>query len=110
VRLVVIESPYAGQVERNLEYLRAALADSLARGEAPYASHGLYTQPGVLDDRKPEQRAKGISAGFVWGALAAARVFYVDLGWSEGMRLGHDEAIRLGQAIEHRSLPGWRTT
>lgn len=107
MKLVVLESPYAGDVQRNLAYLRAAMADCLARGEAPYASHGLYTQPGVLDDRVPEQRAKGIVAGFAWGALARVRVFYTDLGWSEGMRLGHDEAIRLGQAIVLRSLPAW---
>lgn len=104
---VVIESPYAGDVDRNLAYLRAALADSLRRGEAPFASHAIYTQPGVLDDTRPEERAKGINAGFVWGSLARARVFYIDLGWSGGMRAGFDEAIRLGQAIEYRTVPGW---
>ena len=108
-RLVVVESPYAGDVERNLRYLRDALADCFARGEAPFASHGLYTQPGVLRDDVPEERAKGIAAGFAIGALFRRRVFYVDLGWSSGMRAGHDEAIRLGQAIEHRTLPGWET-
>lgn len=107
MRLVVIESPYAGDVERNLDYLRDAMADCLRRGEAPFASHGLYTQPGVLRDEIPEERAKGINAGFLWGARASARVFYTDLGWSTGMRLGHDEAIRLGQSIEIRRLPKW---
>ncbi len=107
MKLVVVESPYAGDVARNLRYLRAALADSLRRGEAPFASHAIYPQPGVLDDGKPEERAKGIAAGFAWAALARVRVFYVDLGWSGGMRVGHDEAIRLGQAIEYRTITGW---
>jgi hypothetical protein len=51
VRLVIIESPYAGDPDGNLAYARAALADSLARGEAPFASHLLYPQ--VLDDMIP---------------------------------------------------------
>ena len=116
--LVAIESPYSGArwdvpeehpEARNLRYLRACLADSLSRGEAPFASHALYTQPGVLDDATPEERAKGIQAGFRWAALARVRVFYTDLGWSEGMRLGQDEAIRIGQAIEYRTLRRWET-
>ncbi len=54
MRRVIIESPFAASngysVEENLAYLRAAMRDCLKRGEAPFASHGLYTQPGVLDD------------------------------------------------------------
>ena len=49
-RKVILESPYAGDVETNLRNARAAMRDCLLRGEAPYASHLLYTQPGVLDD------------------------------------------------------------
>lgn len=107
MKLVVIESPYAGDVEKNLRYLRAAMADCLARGEAPYASHALYTQPGVLDDSKPAERKKGIRAGFFWGEFAAARIFYTDLGWSSGMNAGLEEAQRLEQPTEYRTLPGW---
>jgi hypothetical protein len=56
---VVIESPYAGDVERNLRYVRACMRDCLLRGEAPYASHALYTQPDVLCDEIPEERQYG---------------------------------------------------
>lgn len=118
MRRVIIESPYAGDVERNLRYLRACMRDSLLRGEAPFASHGLYTQPGVLDDHDPEQRRLGIEAGFAWWGGAAAVVFYTDLGWSRGM-LGaqsllaemHEELERTAEAghplsIEHRKLGG----
>jgi hypothetical protein len=83
---VVIESPFAGDVTRNLAYLRACMADCLARGEAPYASHGLYTQPGVLDDDKPDERQKGIVAGYAWSEAAHVVAFYVDLGLSKGMQ------------------------
>ena len=88
MRLVVIESPYAGDVERNLRYLRACMADCLARGEAPYASHALYTQPGVLDDTIPAERTQGIAAGFAWGDCAEACVVYTDCGVSAGMEQG----------------------
>jgi hypothetical protein len=112
-RLVVIESPFAGarwdvppdaKEARNLRYLRACMADARRRHESPYASHGLLTQPGVLDDTSTEERREGIEAGFAWGRLAAARVFYLDLGMSPGMRAGLIEAHRLGQAVEYRRL------
>lgn len=85
MRLVVIESPYAGDVQRNLIYARRAMAHSLSLDEAPIASHLLYTQPGILDDLKPEERELGMAAGALWGDHAAVTVFYVDYGWSEGM-------------------------
>lgn len=55
--LVLLESPYAGNVELNVTYARACMRDCLKRGEAPFASHLLYTQPGVLDDLVPNERA-----------------------------------------------------
>jgi hypothetical protein len=107
-RLVVVESPYGADddetVDENAKYARACLADCLKRGEAPFAPHLLYTQPGVLDDRKPRERRKGIRAGFAWGAQASLRAVYVDRGFSRGMVDGLVEAARLDQAIELRSL------
>ena len=92
MRLVIVESPYAGDIARNLAYARACMADCLARGEAPYASHLLYTQPGVLDDDKPVERAWGMAAGFAWGERADATVVYMDLGTSAGMVAGIERA------------------
>lgn len=106
-RRVLVESPYAGDVERNERYARACLADCLVRGEAPIASHLLYTQPGVLDDTVPEERTRGINAGLEWGQFADATVVYEDLGVSNGMRLGIQHAERLGRPVERRSLMDW---
>ena len=105
--LVAIESPYAGDVERNLRYLRACMADCISRGEAPYASHALYTQPGVLDDTVPEERALGIAAGFDWAALAECRAVYTDIGISDGMRVGISHARAIGQPNHYRKIDGW---
>lgn len=107
-RRVIIESPYAGDIERNLRYLRAALRDSLMRGEAPFASHGLYTLEGVLDDRDPAERELGIEAGLAWGQAAELTAVYQDLGITEGMRQGIFRALYEGRKVEHRSLPRWR--
>lgn len=103
MRLVILESPYAGDVEANVVYARACLIDSLRRGEAPIASHLLHTQ--VLDDTVPEERALGIAAGLAWRAVPGVLpVFYVDRGWSRGMLAAKDTYEREGIAYEKRSL------
>lgn len=104
MKRVILESPYAGDVATNEAYARRALRDCLLRGEAPIASHLLYTQPGVLDDTIADERALGIEAGLVWGALAEATVVYTDRGISAGMRLGIERALREGRPIEYRSF------
>lgn len=107
---VIIESPYAGDVEKNMRYLWACMSDCLHRGETPYASHGLYTQPGVLRDDVPEERELGIRAGFAWRAVAEKTVVYTDLGVSRGMEYGIAHATELGHPIEYRQLRGEWTT
>jgi hypothetical protein len=107
---VIVESPYAGDVEQNERYARAALADCLRRGEAPFASHLLYTQPGVLDDGNAEERHKGIVAGFAWREAAALTVFYIDLGFSSGMEMALVRVLASGAEFEYRTLAGWSRT
>ena len=104
MRCVIIESPYAGDVEENVEYARKCVHDSLKRGEAPIASHLLYTQPGVLDDDVPAERKMGIDAGLAWLKVADASVVYVDRGVSEGMRYGLQAARDADVPIEFRML------
>ncbi|MER9706044.1 hypothetical protein NKJ10_17615 [Mesorhizobium sp. M0204] len=108
-RLVILESPHAGDVYRNMAYARAAMRDCLTRGDAPAASHLLYTQPGVLDDDDPAERATGISAGLAWGRKAEATVVYTDRGVSKGMAEGIARAHAEGRPVEYRRLDGWST-
>jgi hypothetical protein len=103
-RLVILESPYAGDIEENVAYARACLRDSLLRGEAPIASHLLYTQKGVLDDNDAAERQHGIDAGLAWLAVASASVVYVDRGISRGMQYGIEAARKVGIPIELRRL------
>lgn len=115
-RRVILESPYGGQaedeLERNLEreenvrYAQACLRDSLERGEAPMASHLLYPQAG-LDDGIHDHRRMGIEAGLAWGPVADATVVYCDRGITPGMAEGMLRATDENRPIERRSLPGW---
>lgn len=105
MRRVILESPYAGDVEGNVKYARACIRDSLLRGEAPIASHLLYTQPGILSDSDPLERAHGINAGHAWlYAGLHAVVVYTDRGISDGMQTGINAATFHGVAVERRSL------
>jgi hypothetical protein len=101
---VIVESPYAGDTEANLRYVRACMRDCLLRGEAPFASHALYTQPGVLRDEVEEERRHGIEAGFAWREAAFKTVVYTDYGISAGMQLGIEHAKRIGHLIEYRQI------
>jgi len=99
---VILETPYAGDVERNTKYARECLYDSLKRGEYPLASHLLYTQ--VLDDNIPEERQMGIEAGLAWSQDSDYTVCYIDHGISTGMKYGIARAESNGKRVEYRRL------
>lgn len=102
--LTLIESPYAGDIEKNVSYAKLCVHDCLDRAEAPYASHLFFTQKGILDDNVPWQRDLGIEAGLAWGAKADIVAFYIDHGWSKGM-LNALRAHKIkGKRIELRAL------
>lgn len=105
---ILIESPLASPTIAGLvlhkKFARACLKDSLSRGEAPYASHLLFAQEGLINDDIPEERALGIHAGLVWGKLATKTVVYTNLGISPGMQKGIDRAIKEERPIEYRVL------
>lgn len=102
MKRVIIESPYAGDIDNNVSYARLCLKDSLMRGEAPIASHLLHTQ--VLDDTIKEEREMGIKAGLEWLRVAELMAVYVDLGISKGMKSAINEASIEGVQIEYRNI------
>lgn len=106
-RRVWICSPFSGDVERNTKYPRACMRDAIRRGEVPIAGHLLFTQPGILDDTCPEERALGMQLGQEWMAASDAVAVYLDLGQSSGMVADQDEARRRGVHIETRFLGNW---
>lgn len=102
--LVILESPYAGDIERNVKYARMCVRDSLSRGEAPIASHLLYTQEGILNDDLPEERQLGIDAGLAWKEVATKHVFYIDYGYSRGMEYAKKYATENQIPMEERTI------
>lgn len=85
---IIIESPWRGatlrEELRNSQYARRALKHSIELGEAPFASHMLYTQ--VLNDHRLDERELGMKAGWAWIDVADYLVFYNDYGMSIGMQ------------------------
>jgi hypothetical protein len=104
MRLVILESPFAGDEQANIDYARLCVRDSLMRGEAPIASHLLYTQPTILDDSDPFERQHGIMAGWAWREVADASVVYTDRGMTRGMEYGIAAAKEAGRTVEYRSI------
>lgn len=108
MKLVILESPFAASngktVEENIQYARRCVRDSLSRGEAPIASHLLYTQEGILDDLIPEERQWGIDAGLAWKAVAHGSVVYTDYGITKGMEYGIAAAKATGLTVDFRTL------
>lgn len=104
MRLVIIESPYAGDITGNVAYARQCVRDCLSRGDAPIASHLLYTQDSILNDAKPEDRKLGMEAGWAWLPVCQAVVVYLDRGISMGMRQGVERARLKGKKVEFRLL------
>jgi len=92
MKRVILESPYAGDIERNIDYARKCVRHSLSLGESPIASHLLYTQDGILDDAVPDERMRGINAGLAWKEVADLQVFYIDYGYSNGMKFALEYA------------------
>lgn len=104
MKRVVIESPLKGDRELNKLYARVCALHCLIRDESPYASHLFFDHADLLDDAVGAERQLGIKAGFSWGEAARVRAFYLDLGESEGMKLGRLEAARLMQDVDDRRL------
>ena len=104
--LVIIESPWRAKTPaeqfRNKKYAILCMQDSISRGEAPYASHLLYTQ--FLIEENNEQRNLGIEIGLAWGEKAVKTVVYQDFGLTSGMNYGIRHALKCNRPVEYREI------
>lgn len=73
MKLTIIETPYDGNPDDE-RYLLACLRDSLLRGEAPLVLRSVTHE---LEEGPEAERA--------WRRAATQTVFYMDLGFSDGM-------------------------
>lgn len=110
MRRVIIESPFAANETaseaEHKAYLQRCILDCFNQGEAPFASHQMYTE--ALRDSNEVERRLGIEAGFGWRPQADATVVYTDYGISRGMALGvaHAQGLAAGRShsIEYRNI------
>lgn len=97
MKLLVVESPYAGDVERNVEFCENVCRYFAMNGHAPLASHLLYTR--FLDDTIPHERVTGIDAGLAWARHATEAAFCLRPGdvMSGGMKYALERHQREGR-------------
>lgn len=89
MKLVYICSPFAGDIESNVRFARAACLYAAEQGCAPVAVHLLYPQ--ILDDNIPAQREIGIRMGL--RVLASC-----DELWICGERISHGMSCEIAEA------------
>jgi len=107
-QLVAIESPFAGDTGLNIKYAIACARNILSLGHLPFAGHLLY--PLILKDHDSEQRKLGMKAGQLIADKCAVRWFFVDYGYSSGMKAARTHAEKIGQAYYEVSLgQTWRS-
>ncbi len=96
-RLVYIASPYAGDIEKNVAFAKAACRYAAAQGCTPVAVHLMYPQ--FLDDCVPKEREAGLKMGM--RVLAACdEIWLCGERMSAGMKAEEAEAKRLGLPIQ----------
>lgn len=92
----MIESPYSGDIDRNMRYLELCGCETTAcYGELHYASHSYMTQHPraknyYVSDYDPKWTVVGRDPAIAMSQEMRRRcdmtVFYTDLGWSSGMK------------------------
>jgi hypothetical protein len=81
-QMVVVESPFAGDFQRNFRYVLWVQRALWEAGFEPLASH--TNCPWYADDANPEERGRGMAWKWAW-ATQVPHVFAMDLGESSGM-------------------------
>lgn len=106
---------YREELKANINYARELCHFALTNGYAPFASHLLYTQRGILNDRIAEERELGIIAGLAYSWVNKEIWFGTDRGLSSGMLKGleawteRNAAIAIDrEVVEARYNPDWR--
>lgn len=84
MKMIYVASPYAGDIETNVEFAVAACDFVLRCGNGFIAPHLFY--PKILDDSDPKQRKQGLEMGLTLLERSDALWFFGDH-VSAGMRV-----------------------
>lgn len=112
VSVVMIESPYSGDIDRNVRYLSLATLHSGTLGELPYSSHSYMTHPRAknffVSDYDPKwdvwTRDQAIERSHVMRHRCDRTVFYTDLGWSSHMKAAKKYCVDNNLPFEERTV------
>lgn len=101
MRKVDICSPYrakdGAELDRNIDYAQQLTRQALEAGLAPITPHLYMTQ--CMDDKKPEERARGMAAGLALLKGCDFVIAGVKYGITEGMDREIHTANMLGIAV-----------
>ncbi len=110
-KVVLIETPYSGDIEGNIAFCRKCMLDSWKKKEIPIATHLLWTNfhgDFVADDDK-DNTVMGREWALQCGDMLRHKktdlvVFYIDKGWSSGMKHAMEQCLRRNIPREIRYL------
>lgn len=118
-KIVLIESPYSGDIPRNIAYAQRCMYDSRMRGEITLATHLLWTQHHLapqhfVSDYDEKYEVPNCGRDVSLQQICALRemiqreggkvVFYIDYGYSSGMTHGLEHCKRNNIPYEERRL------
>lgn len=100
MKIAYICSPYRGNIFkrfRNIRYAQQLTRNAIKLGFAPITTHLYLTR--VLDDKKPLERNKGLTAGLSILSECGALIVGTRYGVSEGMAAEIEHARKNGITI-----------
>lgn len=105
--IVYICSPYAGNVDVNVENARRYSRCAVDMGYIPLAPHLLFPQ--FLDEKNPKERQLGLFFGNVLMSKCA-EVWIFGSEYSAGMQAEYERAVRKGYKIRYFTTDCRETT
>lgn len=111
--VVVLESPLSGNFDQNIAYAQRSMVDSRLRGEIPLVSHLLWTQHHLCPQHFVEDidekyfvvgREKSLEDIKTLRRMTGKVIFYLDYGWSSGMKAGLEHCQKENIPYETRTL------
>lgn len=101
MKLIYVASPYAGDIETNMEYAKQACRTVMENGNAFFAPHLLY--PSILDDAVSSERQLGIDMGLTM-LSKCDELWVFGSRISAGMQVEMEEAERIGIPIHRMEI------
>lgn len=102
LRRVLLETPYDGDLERNIAYCERAIRHSMSLNESPISL--LWFLGRFPIHAGVEARSIAIRSLHAWIRICDCMVMYRDYGLSDSMNSGITQALRAKTAIEYRFI------